>query len=220
MSARTMGRPGGGEGGGHGVGHGQRGVQELLPVLPRHARQPLGERLRPRRVAVGDGVDAEARLRNVGVREAGEDGDRDDAGIPLHLAREVVEPAHRPARRALAAERGQQRRLAEGRRRPQAPRDDLGEARARLDAALRHVHVRVRLVPVEEIGALDHGPREVAVEVERHRDRHRRADGAAARPRSDRPRRRPAPPSPSRRAGRGAPRRAGPPPRGRRASGP
>ena len=50
---------------------------------------------------------------------------------------------------------------------------------AGLDAAVRHVHVRVGLVAVEEIGALDHGLREVAVEVERHRDRDRRADGAA-----------------------------------------
>ena len=60
----------------------------------------LGQRL----IVAGHHVDAEASIRNVGVGEAGEDGDRDHAGIALQGLGEIVEPSHGPARRALVAE--------------------------------------------------------------------------------------------------------------------
>ena len=114
MSASTMGPPRGGERARHRLLHGQRGVDELVAMLPRHARERLGVPLGQRLVVVGGDVDAEPGVGNVGEREAGEDGDGDDARVALHPIREVVEPPHRAARRPLVAERGQERRLAEG----------------------------------------------------------------------------------------------------------
>ena len=106
----------------------------------------------------------------------GEDRHRDDPVVPLHLGGEVVEAPHRAPRRPLAPERRQERRLPERRGRPDAPGDDVEEPLGRLDAPLGHVHVRIGLVAVEEIGAADHRLREVRVEVERHRDGDARPD--------------------------------------------
>ena len=98
------------------------------------------------------------------------------AGIALHLGGEVVQAAHRAARRPLASERREDRRLAKRRRGPDAAGDHVEEPLGRLDAPLGHVHVRIGLVAVEQVGAADHRLREVGVEVERHRDGDPRPD--------------------------------------------
>ena len=103
--------------------------------------------------------------------EAREDRHRDDLGILLHPLGRVVEPPHRPARGALVAERRQERRLAPGCGGPDAVVDHLDEPLGRLHPALGHVHVRIGLVAVQEIGMGDHVAAEVAMEVERDRDR-------------------------------------------------
>ena len=110
--------------------------------------------------------------------EAREDGDGDDLGVLLHLRRRVVEPAHRSARGALAAEGRQDRRLAHGRRGAEALADHIEQPLRRLHSALAHVHVRIGLVPVEEIGAADHARAQVAVEIEGNRDGHLGPDHA------------------------------------------
>jgi hypothetical protein len=112
------------------------------------------------------------------VGEPGEDRHGDDPGVALHLGGEVIQATDRPARGALAPERREERRLAKGRRRPDAAGDDVEESLGGLHAALGHVHVRVSLVAVEQVGAADHRRREVRVEIERHRDRDARADSA------------------------------------------
>jgi len=162
----------GGERLGHRVLHRQRGVDELVPMPPRHPCELIGEALGQGLIVVGDHVDAETRVGDVRVREAREERDRDDLGVLLHLVGQVVEAPHRAARGALPAERRHERRLAPGRGRLDAPGDHLGQSLGRLHPALGHVHVRVGLVPVQEIGASDHVLAQVAVEVEGHRDRH------------------------------------------------
>ncbi len=171
----------GGERLGHRVLHRQRGVGELVSMLPRHPAELGGEALREGLVVVGDHVDAEPRVGDVGVREAREERHRDDLRVLLHRLGQIVEPPHRAARGALVAERGQERRLAPGRGRPDAAVDHLHEPLRRLHPALGHVDVRVGLVAVQEIGVGDHVAAEVAVEVEGHRDRHRGAHHAAHR---------------------------------------
>ncbi len=170
MSASTMGRPSAASARATASFTGSAVWMNSRAEVPRHPRQLVGEPLRHRLIAVGDHVDAEAGVGDVGVGEAGEDGDRDDLGVLLHPGRPVVERPHRTARGALLAERRQQGRLAERRGGPEAAPDDVDEALGRLDAALRHVDVRIRLVAVEQIRAGHHGRGEIAVKVERDRD--------------------------------------------------
>src|SRR6266481_1704257 len=73
----------------------------------------------------------------------------------------------------------QERGLAQRGRGRQAPADDGDQLLGRLDPALAHVHVRICLVPVEQVGAPHHGVREVAVEIEGDGDRHGGTDDGA-----------------------------------------
>ena len=141
-------------------GTGSAVCDELVAVLPRHAGEPLGQRLGQGLIVVRDDVDAEAGLGDVGEREAREDRDRDDRRDPS--------PSPRPGRRGGASgpravpwlpsggRSGGLRKAAVGRMRPAMT---SASAHRRLDAALGHVHVRVGLVAVEEVGARAPWPR-------------------------------------------------------------
>ena len=86
--------------------------------------------------------------------------------LSLHLGGEVVQAAHGTARRELAGDGGQQRRLAQGHRRPEAPLDHVEQAGGRLAAALRHVDVGIGLVAVQERGVAGHGRGDVGVQIQ------------------------------------------------------
>ena len=164
----------GGERAGDRLRDGQGPVDELVAMLPGGARELIREAVGEGLVAVGDDVDAEAGGRDVGEGEPREDGDGDDLRILLHLVRHVVEPPHGPARGALIAQRRQDGRRAQGGGGPDALRRHLQQPLGGLHAALGHVHVGIGLVAVQQVGPAHHLRGEVAVEVQRHRDGHRR----------------------------------------------
>src|SRR3989454_357697 len=117
-----------------------------------------------------------------GGRVAGEDRDRHDPRVALHLGRAVVEPPHRAPRGQLAGDGRKEGRLPPRDRRAAPLGDDVAQPLGRLAAARVHVHVGVGLVAVEERGVAHHFGGDIRVEVERgdhgHRRPHRRPDGA------------------------------------------
>ena len=145
-----------------------------------HADQLVGEPARQGLglgfVAVGIDQDLGAHLGHVAPGEAVGDGDREHAVLALHRLETVDERAGRFAR---GVHRGDHLAVDHRRHRANPLLDDRRAQVDQLERALQHVGVRILLVGDQQVGALDHRRREVAVRVELGADDDAGADDGA-----------------------------------------
>ncbi len=141
-----------------GLGGARRSRMPISSSASRRARA-----LRLGFVAVGVDQHLGAHLGHVAPGEAVGDGDREHAVLALHRLEAVDERAGRFAR---GVHRGDHLAVDHRRHRANPLLDDRRAQVDQLERALQHVGVRILLVGDQQVGALDHRRREVAVRIE------------------------------------------------------
>jgi hypothetical protein len=155
----------------------ERGVERLEPVdpgravAPRHVEQLVAQRRSARRVAVGRDHGGQARLADVGMREAHEQGGAQALPAFLHLAGARLDLAVGEVVGALAHHMRQHRPLAPCHHRLDLARKRRQQHGAGAPPGLGDVDMRIGQVPREHRRVVDHRRIEIGVHVERDRDR-------------------------------------------------
>ena len=119
-----------------------------------------------------------AALVEIGHRKARGEREHDVVAV-LQLAQLAVKAAAGLDEGRLRRQPGQEVELARRRGEPRAGLEHALEQPRRARAGLGHVDVRVGAVGHQGVGALEHGARQVAVQIEARRDRHARPDQLA-----------------------------------------
>jgi hypothetical protein len=145
-------------------------ICEALALFPDLRRDALGHFVRLLAIAIAHHDHADARRRNVGQTKAGQDGYRQHAAL-FRLPGQCHRPLHGPFVGAAAQGMGYKRRSAPRHDGTHAPGDHLQKQAAGMFAGFVHVDMRIGLEADGNVGMIDQRLRDIAVQIERNRDR-------------------------------------------------
>ena len=163
-----------------GLGQGLDLEDEVVPRRPGVVQKLIDEALRRDAIAIRGDDGAQARLANIGVREADEECGRKGRALLLPARCLLLQGLVGRLMRALRHHMGKHRHIAPRHHGARLAPDRLHEKRAGAARRLRHVGVRIKVIAGDDRRKLDDVLIDIGVHVERDGDRHLRVDGTNA----------------------------------------